>query len=806
MNKNRLIALSASIILLGCQAQEADVSEPTDKQVTMAEYSAQIVRTSHRIAHITADDYPSLGFGEGFAAAEDHVCNIAHGIVVARGERSKYHGMGDKKQHFISDVVVQALEIPSRAADAFHREEDTFKNWVIGYAKGYNHYLEETGIENIGSWCAGAEWVKPITAEDVYRRALTLANSGTKVPGMIASAKPPQKTEKVEKTATLMVDLEDELLRLEHRYLGSNAWAFGKDRTETKRGLLLANPHYPWSGTNRFWEKHLTIPGKLNAYGVHLLGSPGVGIGFNEHIAWSHTVSDSERTVFYQLKLVEGNPTQYHYEDEVRSMTSKTLQIEVAGQEAPVAHTVWFSHYGPIVNIPGVGWTDKMALSMRDANLANYSMLAQWKDMAEAQSMDEFIAAHERWSAMPWVNTMATSMDGRAVYLDNSNVGHMSYEAISLWKASLKERTLAAGMYAKRNLVVLDGSDARFEWLEDPTATIAGNVPFAQKPFQDRTDYIFNANDSYWLTNVSEPMAEHSPLYGPYASSRTLRTRMNALLVANEDPMGYAGEDKLFSKAEMQNAIFANDSSAAQLLVPALIDACTKTSAVTVDGTEINLSSACAALKEFDLKFNLDSKGSALFREWLTLYPYAETMNPGALFSVPFDVNDPVNTPNSLADTTTALQNLAKAMNTLNTAGIALNASMGDTQFAYRGGEIITIHGGKHVEGVANVIGQRVYDTLAFQERGKAVEGSKFLKDKGYPITYGTSFIMALSFTDNGPVGEAFMTYSQSGDPTSPFFTDQTKLFSEKAWRPILYRDEDIKANTLSTMTVSAPK
>ena len=144
--------------------------------------------------------------------------------------------------------------------------------------------------------------------------------------------------------------------------------------------------------------------------------------------------------------------------------------------------------------------------------------------MAEAQSMDEFIAAHERWSAMPWVNTMATSMDGRAVYMDNSNVGHMSDEAIALWKTSLKQRTLAAKLFAKRNLVVLDGSDARFEWLEDPKATIAGNVPFAQKPLQDRTDYIFNANDSYWLTNVSEPMAEHSPLYGPHATSRTLRT------------------------------------------------------------------------------------------------------------------------------------------------------------------------------------------------------------------------------------------------------------------------------------------
>jgi len=50
------------------------------------------------------------------------------------------------------------------------------------------------------------------------------------------------------------------------------------------------------------------------------------------------------------------------------------------------------------------------------------------------------------------------------------------------------------------------------------------------------------------------------------------------------------------------------------------------------------------------------------------------------------------------------------------------------------------------------------------------------------------------------------MTYSQSGDPNSVFFTDQTKLFSDKQWRPVLYRSEAIEANTLSKKTVSAAR
>ena len=33
---------------------------------------------------------------------------------------------------------------------------------------------------------------------------------------------------------------------------GSNAYALGREVTKTGHGVLLANPHYPWDGLNRF--------------------------------------------------------------------------------------------------------------------------------------------------------------------------------------------------------------------------------------------------------------------------------------------------------------------------------------------------------------------------------------------------------------------------------------------------------------------------------------------------------------------------------------------------------------------------
>src|SRR3546814_3028987 len=45
--------------------------------------------------------------------------------------------------------------------------------------------------------------------------------------------------------------------------VGSNGWAFGAAATGTTGGLLLANTHFPWDGEYRFYQIHITVPGKI---------------------------------------------------------------------------------------------------------------------------------------------------------------------------------------------------------------------------------------------------------------------------------------------------------------------------------------------------------------------------------------------------------------------------------------------------------------------------------------------------------------------------------------------------------------
>lgn len=795
--------LTAAIMMAvfsGCGA----IVEPADEDM----YRAEIVRTSHGVAHVTADDFGSLGYGEGYAAAEDHICNIAYGLLEARGELASELGAGDSDKNVISDGLVSAIDLRAQAQEALAAQGKEISDWLEGYAAGYNRFVRERGASET-AWCAGAPWVREVTTTDFTARMLLMIQTIPQISAAIAAAQPPPAASGGSRQSVSDALIADAADAVALSGMGSNAWAFGAERTENGLGLLLANPHYPWYGSSRFWEKHLTIPGRLDVYGTHLLGSPGVAIGFNRNVAWTHTVSDSQRLVFYRLELLPDDPLRYRYGEEVRAIRAQTVTVKVRQEDAKMVdmeRTFWFSHYGPMVAFPGMDWSERSAFTVRDANARNHRVLSQWLDMNQSVDLDEFIEAHRRWNSMPFVNTMAVSDSGRALYLDNSTVVDLSQEAIDSWRQSLSEDPLASRAYAERGWLLLNGSDSRFEWQLNNGAPIPGTVPFDHRPALEREDYIFNSNDSYWLTNPEQPLTGFSPLYGKAGTARSLRTRMNLRMLDPKDPYGHSGADGLFSKEEIQEALFGNRGLAAELLVDELVAACTAMPAVEWDGQLVDLGVACDALQNYDRRLNENSRGAVLFREWLARYEYSSTLRAGDLFAAPFDPDAPVSTPSGLGDAELAMKHLAAAIRVLEDADLPLDAALGEAQFAYRAGGKIPIHGGNRFEGVANlqVSGLPTHPVAGIS--AQRLPGSKLATSAGYPVLHGSSFIMALSFTDSGPSAEALLSYGQSGDPGSQYFLDQTLLYRDKQWRPVLFDRDAILADVQAQRELVGPR
>ena len=62
---------------------------------------------------------------------------------------------------------------------------------------------------------------------------------------------------------------------------------------------------------------------------------------------------------------------------------------------------------------------------------------------------------------------------------------------------------------------------------------------------------------------------------------------------------------------------------------------------------------------------------------------------------------------------------------------------------------------------------------------------------------------MTVEFTDQGPVSQGILTYSESTNPTSPHYSDQTRLYSQKGWDDLRFTEAAVEAGTLSRKTIS---
>ena len=73
------LVLSCCAALAACSDGDSN-NKPRPPEPTPT-YSATIERTAYGTAHITAADWGSLGFGQGYAFAQDRFCVLADQII-----------------------------------------------------------------------------------------------------------------------------------------------------------------------------------------------------------------------------------------------------------------------------------------------------------------------------------------------------------------------------------------------------------------------------------------------------------------------------------------------------------------------------------------------------------------------------------------------------------------------------------------------------------------------------------------------------------------------------------------------------
>lgn len=761
-------AVAATLVAFAVLTAAAEAAKP---RVT-------VQRSAHGIPHITAKTFTGLAYGYAQALAQDNVCVLADTYVTVRGERSKFfgpdagysfRGNGTSANNLDSDFFFRKI-IAQRTIEKLVAQPPplgpvpAIKRAVRGYVRGYNDWLRKTGVENIPDpACRGEAHVRPIKVIDAYRRfyqLALLASAGIAIDGIGGAAPAVDLPAARAAQRTQLDQLDpgrfDELLG----GIGSNAIALGKQGTRSGNGMLLGNPHFPWDGSERFYQAHLTIPGKVDVQGGSLMGVPMVLIGNTRTMAWSHTVSTARRFTPYQVTLAPGDQHAYLVDGQVEAMTPTEVSVEVEGEDEPRTRTLYDTRWGPmltsILGLPIFPWTPTTAFALGDANAANFRYLNHFFFTNRAKSVEQLDGIERKYLGIPWVNTIAADSKGKAYYADIGSIPNVSNAKIDACSVPLGVATDEA-----LRVQVLDGARSACAYDDDPDAVAPGVFGPSNLPSLFRDDYVTNGNDSYWLSNPEQPLEGFSRVIGDERTVRTPRTRVGLRIVQERLDGSDGLRGKRFSLRQLQDAVFNNRQYLGELWRDELVAYC------EANGP----AAACPILASWDVRDDLDSVGALLFRRFAT----RAFTNPASSalpatpspFRTPFDADDPVNTPSGLNTDSPSVRNaLGQAVSDLAGAGIPLDAPLRDFQYEMRGDERIPIHGGPGTVGVFNAI------------------NVSFDPDAGYTnVPHGSSYVQAVELPRKGCARvRTILAYSQSTSPESRWFADQTRMFSRKRW------------------------
>ena len=808
------IALTIICTLTACSDNNDNyIGEDPDQPAPVSGYSAEIRRTEFGIPHIKADDWGSLGYGYGYAYSQDNFCVTMREIAQAGGRWAELTGNQVERDH-----LWRYLNGSKEAfkADFFDGLPERDRDLVTGFAAGMNRYLDETGVDNLPegeNGCRGEPWVYPFDQLDLMMYLRKIALQASTDQGIVRSAilavqgPPSQQVAAAnlqEVSTSLYQNIKTAGETIRPSEVGSNAIAAGGDDTQSGFGILLGNPHQPWEGSGRWYEVHLTIPGEYDVAGASLQGLPWVGIGFTVDVAWTHTVDFATRFTLYEVTLNPENPMQYDYDGQWRDIEATTVsaeELQEDGSLVTVDRTFYSTQYGLVLDLVGVdpaigGWPTASGtlITMRDANLqTGLRSLTTFVDKAQASDMGEYQKALATLGN-PVFHEFAVDRDGGMYYGQASVVPHVTQAQLDDCQTGI----MGIGASVSTNAFTgLDGSRSECEWGEDADTPSGTNIyGLDAHPQILGRGTVGNSNNSYWLSDATKPLEGFPVVFGwmgHEGDQQFMRTRKTHLMIADR----LAGTDDfsdapLFDLETMKTLMYSNRVHAAEITLDDVLQICSEfLTAETADrnpATDEALTDTCNVLETWDGYANVDSVGTHVFVEfWSGIRgalgsDFQNVVIGDEFWEIDYDPADPINTPSGIdvsveSNRTLVIDSLLRAYQRLSDANVSLDAVWGDLQCLERNEECIPIHGGSGPAGIFGAI------SSGLSEGGYRNPGS------------GNSYIQAVTWDGSDcPIADTMLVHSQSVQPTSPHYADQTRLYANKEWVRFPFCEEEIQA------------
>ena len=647
---------------------------------------------SYGVPHIKASSKENLFFSQGWALMHNHANKVLKLYGKSRGRSSEYWG----EKYISNDYLVHTLGF-SELADQWELEQDPeLKMIYSNFVDGMNAYAEN----NPNKIDDENKIVLPVTTKDVNLQSMYVV-------------------------FTRFIGGDDLGRVQEWPDMGSNTYAIGPKKSASGNTMLVQNPHLPWSNEFLFTEYHFNLNGR-NMYGANLVGMPGIAIGFNESLGWSHTDNTIDNADTYELNLI-GNGYELDGEEKEFESTKKTILIK---KEDGSLHenelTILKTLHGPVIKK-----TKDKVIAIRLVGLDRANMFLQWWKMLNSKNFDEFESAL-KMAQIPFWNVMYADKFGEIFYLFNGLVPKRKQDSWEYWNR------------------IIPGGKSEDIWTDVHSYE---ELPKVKNP---ESNWLQNANDPPWTSTI--PMVLNPNDYPGYMAPKVMHFRpQRSAKMLIEDPsitFDELVEYKLSTRLEFADRILDDLFLA--------ID----------DFGSTNSKKAKKLLQEWDRKADVNSIGMLLFYHWSNKF----SVDDNSTYTKPWNINDPLNTPDGLSDPQKAVRLLDESVVEIEEKFGRLDIKWGDYYRIKYNGIDLPANG---IDGRLGVF------RVAWPGRST---------DKNMYVGGGDSWVSVIEFGQKVRA-KALLSYGNSTQKDSPNNGDQLELFSKKELRDVWFYESELIPN-----------
>lgn len=378
----RLIIVLLLLVGATCGASRP----PSADSASILAQSVTIYRDRYGVPYVSGPTDASAVFGFAYAQAEDNFEQIEDSYIHALGRAAEVYGESGVPQDWLN----RALEVPRYSRAEYGRLGTRARQICDAFAAGLNFFLQVHPSVKPRLMTHFEGWhVLALLRYRRYQREAVEMSSGLS----------PRELQSLGDASTVG---------------GSNGLAVAPSRTAAGGAMLIAAPHRRLSGADQFYEGHLRSDEGWRLWGMTFVGLPFPQYGFNEHLAWTHTVNNPDIADLYVETFdLPRDPLQYRYGDQHRQARRWTAEIRIRAGGSVITRRAEFrgTHHGPLVAV-----RDGKPLALKVSKIDEGGMLEQWYAMSRARSLDEFRAALAR-GALPYLNTIYADASGNILYV-----------------------------------------------------------------------------------------------------------------------------------------------------------------------------------------------------------------------------------------------------------------------------------------------------------------------------------------------------------------------------------------------------